>query len=175
VAGAGSAELEELQETILQAQRDLRFFIEELRPKEGGPVLSDLHARLAELEARSEREWGLEVEVDASGFGTALPELLVREVYHLIREAVVNARRHGEATLVRVSVRSGAEEISLAVEDDGRGFPFHGEFTAEDLAGLRAGPRSLRERAAALGGRLRVVSSESGARIEIVLPMPEEA
>ena len=175
VAGAGSAELEELQETILQAQRDLRFFIEELRPKEGGPVLSDLHARLAELEARSEREWGLEVEIDAAGFGTALPELLVREVYHLIREAVVNARRHGEATLVRVSVRSGAEEISLAVEDDGRGFPFHGEFTAEDLARLRAGPRSLRERATALGGRLRVVSSESGARIEIVLPMPEEA
>jgi len=174
-AGGGAPELEELQGTILQAQRDLRFFIEELRPKEGGPALSDLHARLAELEARSEREWGLAVEVDADGFGDELPELLVREVYHLIREAVVNARRHGEASLVRVSVRSGAEGISLAVEDDGRGFPFHGEFTAEQLAGLRAGPRSLRERSAALGGRLRLISAASGARIEIDLPMPEEA
>jgi len=174
-AGGGSDGLAELQGTILQAQRDLRFFIEELRPKVGGPALSDLHARLAELEARSEREWGLEVEVDAAGFGTALPELLVREVYHLIREAVVNARRHGEATVVRVAVRSGEEGISLSVEDDGRGFPFHGEFTAEELLALRAGPRSLRERATALGGRLRLVSAESGARIEIDLPMPEGA
>jgi len=43
--------------------------------------------------------------------------------------------------------------------------------SAEALAQQNAGPRSLRERVAALAGSLRVQSSRAGATLDVMLPL----
>jgi signal transduction histidine kinase len=168
--GAGGlAGLEEVQRLIVQEQRDLRFFIGELRPsaamEEG---LGRLPARLADLVDRLQRQWGLEVDLELDA--AAVPEALARDVYHLVREALVNAARHGAADHARVRV--GAEDgvVLLSIEDRGRGFSFAGRFTGAELAARGEGPKSLRERVDALGGELVLDARPGRTRLEISLP-----
>jgi signal transduction histidine kinase len=65
--------------------------------------------------------------------------------------------------------------MAITVTDDGRGFPFHGRYADGALAELNLGPKSLRERVAALRGTLTVESSPAGASVGIVLPDPSSA
>lgn len=173
--GAARATVEEVQRLIALEQRDLRFFIQELKPAANGAQgrEPDLVPRLVELAHRIEREWDLRVEVDADGFEARVPESLGREVYHLVREALVNAARHGEASSVVVRLEENPPGgVVISVVDDGRGFPFHGRFAGEALDALNLGPKSLRERVGALHGCLTVESSPAGSSVGIVLPAP---
>lgn len=172
--GEAMAGLEEVQRLIVQEQRDLRFFIGELRPsavvEEG---LGRLPARLADLVDRLRRQWGLEVDLELDA--AAVPEPLARDVYHLVREALINAARHGAADSARVRVGGHAGTIRLSIEDHGRGFPFAGRFSGEELAARGEGPRSLRERVDALGGELVLDARPGATRLDITLPASQAA
>lgn len=167
--------LQEIRQQLAAEQRDLRFFIRELRPVPlgGEHLIAGLSERLEDLQRRIERLWGLEVELQVADVGADLGERLERGIFHLVREAVVNAARHAGAERVRVELARRDHSIHLSVVDDGRGFPFHGRFDDAALAAQGIGPKSLRERTAALGGALLLDSSAAGSRLEITLPLAE--
>jgi signal transduction histidine kinase len=167
--------LQEIRQQIAAEQRDLRFFIRELRPAPLGAEhrIASLAERLEDLQQRIERLWGLEVDVRAADLGPELGEHLERGIFHLVREAVVNAARHAGAECVRVELDRRDHRIRLSVADDGRGFPFHGRFDEAALAAQGIGPKTLRERVAALGGTFVLDSSPAGSRLEITLPSAE--
>jgi len=104
-----------------------------------------------------------------------VPRALSWEVYRLVQEALVNASRHSGGSCFRVEVRATNEEVSIAVADDGRGFPFFEELDLDDLDRRKVGPRSLKERVRSLSGRLVVRSTASGSSLEIGLPYAEAA
>jgi signal transduction histidine kinase len=167
--------LDELQRLIAIEQRDLRFFIQELRPAPlrppGEPQV--LAFRVTELLHRIELEWGLRAELRADTLGEApIPDALAREIYQMIREALVNAARHGEASSVRVEIRRPVpDRLAITVTDDGRGFPYQGAFAHADLVAEKKGPRNLLERVSSLGGALSLASGPAGSRLEIDLPL----
>lgn len=164
--------LEELQRLVALEQRDLRFVIQDLEPTADDRRGFDLAQRLAELIQRAEDEWQLEVELDAEPLDDDLPEATERDLYFLVREALVNAVRHGGARRISVRLtRRAGDRLELVVADDGCGFPLRGRFDQDDLVRLAAGPRSLRERVTSRGGRLSLDSGTAGARIEIELPI----
>lgn len=72
----------------------------------------------------------------------------------IVREAVSNALRHGQASRVRVHLRRDAETRQLLVHDDGDGFSVDDR---EHNGGF--GLTSMRDRAAGLPGSLDVASS----------------
>lgn len=175
--GEAAEQVEELQHLLALEQRDLRFFIEELKPQ---PVTSTgesagLTRQVSELVQRLELEWGLRVELATDGLEEEIPEGLEREVYHIVREAMVNAVRHGEASEVRVEIHTKGDRITIAVTDNGSGFPFEGSYSHAELVRRNLGPRNLRERVSALNGTVALDSSRSGARLEILLPLWETA
>jgi signal transduction histidine kinase len=96
-----------------------------------------------------------------------IPPEATDHVTRIAREAIANAARHGQADNVVVSLRPATHGVSLSVRDDGRGISWSpsGE-TAEGF-----GLRSMRERAAALGGCLTVRQRRSGGtELEVLLP-----
>ena len=99
---AAIAALEDTQRMLASEQRDLRFFIQELKPAAAAPESAPLEARLHELAQRMEREWDLRVELQLGDQSDCLPVALGRDIYHIVREALVNAARHGSASLARV-------------------------------------------------------------------------
>jgi signal transduction histidine kinase len=170
---AARESLESVQRLLTLEQRDLRFFIQELKPRPRSQAEVSLAFRVTELVHRIELEWGLRAELRADGLEDPMPESLAREVYNVVRESLVNAARHGEASAVRLVVRRERDRLFITVVDNGRGFPFEGRLTHAELAEGRVGPRNLFERVASLGGTLELESSAAGARLEIDLPCCE--
>lgn len=88
--------------------------------------------------------------------------------YRTIQEALTNAARHAGATRVRLEVRAGSGELTIEIEDDGKGFDPH-----QALA-KRHGLSSMRERVQLAGGTLQIESrAGDGARLFIRLPLEE--
>src|SRR5205814_7081382 len=82
--------------------------------------------------------------------GAPETELLV---YQIAREAVLNAVRHSNASVIRVRLFSESERICLVVSDDGRGF-----FPEEVDVGQHFGLEIMKERAHLARGNLEVRS-----------------
>jgi signal transduction histidine kinase len=165
-----------LQQMILNEQRDLRFFIQELKPGPAaalddrgalGPALHQLGQRLVSV-------WGVRLEVPQEPPPLADDGATAAEIYRIVQEAAVNAARHGQATEVTAEFGVADGQLTIAVTDNGHGFPFHGRLDHAGLAAARQGPRSLRERVTALGGTLDIESSRTGSRLHIRLPVAGE-
>ncbi|MBB5084199.1 sensor histidine kinase [Nonomuraea endophytica] len=93
-----------------------------------------------------------------------LPPAVELAVYRIVQEAVTNAHRHAAATSVTVAVERCQDRLLVRVRDDGRGLP------AQPPAGI--GLRSMRERAAELGGCCVIRHAEGGGTIvEVDLPL----
>ncbi|HEX2122014.1 MAG TPA: histidine kinase, partial [Thermoanaerobaculia bacterium] len=166
--------LRNVQDLIAADQRELRAMITQLRPERNAPRPT-LDTRLAELAERFQRQWDLGVAMTVDPPAPALPELLAAEVYSIINEAVANAARHARASHIEVTLRVDPDDVHIFVADDGTGFPFHGTYTLAELNEQRRGPVTLKERVAALGGDLVLVSTGSGSRIGIRLPQARPA
>jgi signal transduction histidine kinase len=157
--------LAEVDELLVAEQQELRWFMTEQRTD------SDWMERLRQLTEHMARNWSMTVWMDIQ-VEDVLEGGLGHETYRIVQEALVNAARHGAAQSASVRVRRDDSAVELVVEDDGRGFPFRGDYDDAALREKRLGPVSIKQRIGALGGELRIRSHEDGARLEARLPLP---
>ena len=89
-----------------------------------------------------------------------LPAPIETTVYRIVQEALTNVARHAEAKNASVAVECRTDRVVTIVEDDGRGFDAAAAPGADhaDHFGLVG----IRERAALLGGDLRIESVPTG-------------
>lgn len=90
--------------------------------------------------------------------------------YRCVQEALHNIAKHAQARSVNIHLEKHDQKLTMLIEDDGVGIPSkaHGRTRGFGLIGMR-------DRVAALGGTVRIVSSQaSGTRIRIVLPIAAE-
>ncbi|HEX6349127.1 MAG TPA: PAS domain S-box protein [Candidatus Dormibacteraeota bacterium] len=165
---AGNPELEQRIDgsvgEIDRAIRDLRNYIFGLRPG----ILADrqLAEALHKLAADVERESGVTVVTDIDARVAARLASQAADVVQLLRESLSNVSRHAAAATCRVSLHEEDGAARLEVDDDGRGFD------AMSADGQGQGLRNLRERAAALGGKLEVESTPGeGTTVRVRIPL----
>lgn len=129
---------------------------------------------LRALARRTEQQSSVKVEIDAEGF--APPELspqAASALYRAADEALRNIAQHAHARHARIVLRSDTREVTLEVEDDGRGVDIQ---TRDPLqAGL--GLFSAKAVLALLGGALQISSAPRlgthvTARVPINPPRP---
>lgn len=164
--------LAQVRDLIVRNQRDLRDFVQSLRDQEvssGDPPLS---LKLMAIGERARMEWSMKVSLDLDG-EAMIPTDVARQLTPLINEAISNAGRHGGADLVQVHLASQDDALTLRIKDNGRGFPFHGRYSLDDLNTQNIGPLTLRERVAELRGQLQLESTDSGAVLDIRIPFGE--
>jgi signal transduction histidine kinase len=102
-----------------------------------------------------------------------LSSWMCREVARVVQEALTNIKRHSGATSAHVRVTARGGLLALNIEDDGRGFPFTGRQSLDELELTLQGPLVIKERVRALGGTLTIESAPMrGARLDIEIPMP---
>ncbi|MCU1348775.1 MAG: multi-sensor signal transduction histidine kinase, partial [Acidobacteria bacterium] len=154
---------------LIEAQRALRDFVDGLRP-ELLQRRDSLRLRLIRVARSIELQWNVSVDLEVSREVDAVPIPLADDVVALVAEALTNAARHAGATRIRALTALAGEVVRVDIQDDGRGFPFHGRYELAQLVADGLGPWSLKERVTALGGELAIDSSPRGARVEIRLP-----
>jgi len=162
----------ETQALIMSDQRDLRRFVEQLRPRPArGETKFDFAARLEDLRSRFANQWGIHLAFDVANVSPLVSGFIGQETFRLIHEAVTNSAKHGRASDVRVGVRTDGSEMQIEVEDNGTGFPFHGRLTLDEMRKSGNGPTVLAERVSSLNGSLVVDSTESGATVRMTVPL----
>jgi signal transduction histidine kinase len=86
--------------------------------------------------------------------------------FRIVQEALTNVTRHAGGAVATVRVGYGDRELTVQVDDDGRGPSTPGE------PGTGTGLRGMHERVAALGGDLEVGPRPGGGfRVRARLPL----
>lgn len=114
---------------------------------------------------------GVDVRFHASGIGSAgiLPDETHQHLQQVLREALSNATRHGQAQHIEVELAFSPDELDLIVLDDGIGI-------ADEPAHVGQGLRNMKERARRLGGRAAIERGASGGtRVSLAIPLDFEA
>ncbi len=94
-------------------------------------------------------------------------------VYRFLQEALANATRHAEATLLNVGLMVGGGKIEVTVSDNGRGFDQQSRTGVREDGGQ--GLPGLADRAETLNGTVEIHSNLGvGTTIRLVLPFSEE-
>jgi len=147
-------EMQEVEVTSRAALADVR---EAIRGYRSDGIFAELARARAALETA-----GVSVEYDTDPVPLSPAQESVLAL--ALREAVTNVVRHAKASCCNVSLKRSESLCTLEVADDGRGA------SGPEGNGLRG----MRERLEALGGSLRLLSS-NGTRLIIDLPLASAA
>jgi PAS domain S-box-containing protein len=106
-----------------------------------------------------------------------LPRESELALFRVLQESLTNVHRHsGSATAhVRLLVKDGM--AMLEIEDSGKGIcpDLLAELSQEWMGGLGIGVRGMNERMRQLGGRLELISNESGTTVTAKVPVGESS
>jgi signal transduction histidine kinase len=142
--------LKNVFEILERSLQHVREELADLRPAALSPegLVGDLRGQAEEFT----RLYGIRVELSSNGSEDMISQQQREVVALVVREALSNVRRHSGSSICRVKMGFAAHPFLIEVADEGRGF------TAASSGGY--GLMGMRERAAGIGGRLEVVSTE---------------
>jgi signal transduction histidine kinase len=120
---------------------------------------------------RFERETGISARFVTDVTKLEMPDKVCRELLRIVQEGLVNVRKHSKARHALVRLSSSPSQWSLTLEDDGKGFPFSGRVTQDEMEHMGKGPMIIKERVHLIAGALTVESNPgTGSRLEIKVP-----
>jgi signal transduction histidine kinase len=131
---------------------------------------------VADTVERFQRETGITARFVTDIERPEMPGKVCRELVRIVQEGLVNVRKHSQARHALVRLSESPSQWSLTMEDDGKGFPFSGRLSQEELEQIGKGPMIIKERVSLIAGALTVESNPGvGARLEIKVPRGGEA
>jgi signal transduction histidine kinase len=169
---AARASLERIEHTSHTAIGELRAILGVLRgsdtvdpPRAPTPGISDIPGLISQA-----RDAGLEVCFETRGAPPEpIPEATSLAAYRIVQESLTNARRHAHGAAITVCVRYDTREMSLTIEN------LRGAVDGKGSTSSGVGLAGMRERAAAVGGRLDARAIAGGFRVQAALPYERAA
>jgi signal transduction histidine kinase len=157
----------EVDQAIEAALSEARRALQLVLPSAAGG--SSFRQNLSQAVTEFSDRFGLPIELTVEGHVDGLPQPVQSELLGIVREALNNARKHADATVVRLKVAGDRRGLRISISDDGRGF---------DLEGIPGGVglQSMRERARLIGADLSIASRPDEGTVVMVavaLPPPE--
>jgi signal transduction histidine kinase len=157
--------LKRIRDIAKEGLAEARRSVLTMRPDQartGGLVLA-----LRQLADRSTVANRVRCSFEGSDVVTGLPPEHEHELLRIAQEAVSNALRHAQPTIVRISMAEETAHWELAVSDDGCGMESSPDVYSQQGFGLS----NMRERAGAIGGEWHIATRPSeGTRISVRLP-----
>jgi two-component system, NarL family, nitrate/nitrite sensor histidine kinase NarX len=130
---------------------------------------------LGDTVERFQRETGISARFVTDLEDLDMPQRVCRELLRIVQEGLVNVRKHSGARHALVRLAANGQRWNLTVEDDGKGFPFSGRFSQQQLDESGKGPMIIKERVRLIAGQLTVESNPGqGVRLEISVPRDGE-
>jgi len=162
--------LEAIKDASNQAILELRSVLDVLRQRgEAAPrAPSPSIARLDDLVAGATAA-GLAVRTEVEGEPRPLPAAVDLAAYRIVQEALTNVVRHAGATSVTIRIGYDAHDVTIRVDDNGRGGEANGDGGGSGITGMR-------ERATAHGGDFEAAAQPGGGfGVRARIPVAERA
>lgn len=157
-------ELSNLKVSAMSTFQKVRNFIFELRPM----MLDDLGLvpTIRRYADTFKDQSGLEINVTVSGTERRLEPYLEVMIFRALQELLGNASRHSQATVVKIHVDVGENQVKVSVDDNGKGFDPE---TLQRASGL--GLKLIQERVEMMGG-VYELDSTAGKGTRVVFSVP---
>jgi len=143
-------QLESIRELIVDATEKTRRLARGLCPVH--LIESGLEAAIEELAVEIETLFGVRCELSFSGEAEYFGNTVASHIYYIIREAAVNAARHGRPDNIGITMNSVGARLDVKIIDNGEGFD-----TLSTRRGM--GLHTMEFRAKAIGAVLDIESS----------------
>ena len=159
--------LADMRKLVTEAHVDARDAIFSLR--NGASSSAEFLSALSAYLERCRQSYGMNVHLAAHDDAVlALPPPTIIQLTRIIQEALTNVRKHADAGEVWVELYQRADQVTVVVKDDGRGFD--PVLLAKRNGGV--GLQIMGERAACLGGQLEVESAPGqGTCVRVRIPV----
>lgn len=164
---AGS--IDKLVEVTQSAHNEIREYIRNTRNIDSSEknLITALEKNISDFEEQTGIcvEHKIPIGFDGEEFETNV----MANMLNIIREALNNIRKHAQASQVKISFLPGREELSITIEDNGKGFQIHQNPNVEKN---KFGLNIMRERAAEIGAEIYIESDlGKGSRITFCVPV----
>jgi PAS domain S-box-containing protein len=114
----------------------------------------------------------VKVELDVAANVGRMPREIETTLFRIVQEGLSNIHRHSGSPVARIRVSRDANQVTLVVQDEGRGMPPAAPGDSKARIGrLGVGIIGMRERVRQLHGRLEIHSSAKGTVITVALPV----
>ncbi len=162
-------ELDALKDRAQRANHEVRTLLFELRPLvlETQGLITALEQYVQRFENQPKPRIVLRAD-------TSVPPLTKRTqsaLFGVVQEAVNNALKHAHADTIWIRLSEQAREVTLVIQDDGRGFDLQAVQASYDERGS-FGLLSLNERTALVGGSTEITSAPGqGTTVRVKVPV----
>ncbi|MGE7187266.1 sensor histidine kinase [Peribacillus sp. NPDC006672] len=154
--------IKEISDLARNGLQDVRKTIHQMSPMTHQTLIESVQELIVDFMKHTSTDIKLIVEGEATKVGERIKFAIIR----CIQEGLTNAKRHGQATFIKVSISFKQEELIVLIEDNGMGF--------SELH-LGFGLRSMKDRISALAGTVDFYSKlNDGMRITCHIPMVKE-
>jgi PAS domain S-box-containing protein len=154
---------------VQQLSRELRTISHLLHP----PLLdevglaSGLRSYLEGFTERSKIKVDLELPDDLG----RLPQDSETSIFRVVQECLTNIHRHSESSVATIRITRTDGQVSVEVEDKGKGIPPEKCEEMDSGSSIGVGIRGMRERLRQLGGALEVISNGEGTVVVARIPI----
>ena len=161
---------EHIRNIIGQASQDVRRSIASLQdqPRPIRSLQEALRAMVDEVARESGSAIVLTTQIEDPVF---IPRDQKEQMLRVVREGLVNASRHAQAQRIAVDLNVVGDEVTVTVQDDGRGFD-PDQVAIQD--GAHFGLSIMRARAARIAGEIKI-DSLPGHGTRVILTWPSSA
>jgi signal transduction histidine kinase len=150
---------------IDDAAREIRTVSHDLMPN--ALLMQGLVSAVREFVNRLSLTGKIKVSLDVANLDERLPQLTETVLYRVLQELVGNIIKHSEATQVQIQLIRNDNELTMVVEDDGRGFD-----TTNISSFKGIGLKNIISRIDFLNGQVNFDSgSNSGTTVIIEIPL----
>jgi len=169
IAPRAAKAIQESVGLVQELSRELRTISHLLHP----PLLdevglaSGLRSYLEGFTERSKIRVDLELPEDLG----RLQQDLETAIFRIVQECLTNIHRHSESLVARIRISRSDSQVSLEVEDRGKGIPSEKRGALDSGGTPGVGIRGMRERLRQLGGTLEINSSGRGTVVVARLPV----
>jgi len=150
---------------LRRLNQEVRSYLQDLEP--ASLRRSSFAEAVAEMIGSFSSHEGVKIEqrLDEEAVALIAPPQIA-DIMNIVREALSNSLRHGGARHISLLAARNDQQLVLAVQDDGAGFPSN-----PPRASAGHGLANMQARAAALGGVL-LVDSQPGKGTRVLLTLP---
>jgi PAS domain S-box-containing protein len=169
IAPRAAKAIQESVGLVQELSRELRTISHLLHP----PLLDEvglavgLRSYLDGFTERSKIRVDLEISEDLG----RLQQDLETAIFRIVQECLTNIHRHSESPVARIRIGRSDREVSLEVEDRGKGIPQEKREAMGSGGTPGVGIRGMRERLRQLGGTLEIKSDGRGTVVVARLPV----
>ena len=157
-----------IENVCRQISREIRDVIFEMRDDKAPQNLTE---RIGKLVDQWQREGGIELVFTPCSDITGLSWRLVHNIQRVLEEALINVRRHTQASQVIITMATEDGVLKISVQDNGCGF----NANLQDIYALarrgRLGLITMKERIEMAGGSFNIESGPAGTNLSAQIPL----